>query len=203
MNNSILIIFNTNEVVTEELIHNAQGLKQRFCDIVTSNEVLKNQKMLINYKAIIDCTVNHLFYNSNLKMKNGREFTESNYTYLKTASNKFIIKAPNTSRLTSTYFNTSKQIMELYQKDYNEFISIVKFISKKIPELKNIYNFEESVTTNNGLILNMEINSNNSNQKTYKLVKEIPQNPENNIEYVTYDDIFILNQLKNIIDNIK
>ena len=51
----------------------------------------------------------------------------------------------------------------------------------------------------------MELNSINSNQKVYKLVKKLPisQNQNNNIEYITYDDIFILNELKNIIDNIK
>ena len=203
--NVILIIFSTNEIVTKEIIHNADGLKQRFCDIVTSDEVLKNQKMLINYKAIIDCTVNNIFYNSNLKMKNGREITEQNYTYLKTVSNKFIIKAPNTSCLTSTYFNKSKQILESYQKDYNTFLSIINFISSKIPELKNIYNFEKAIEPEKGLILNMELNSINSNQKVYKLVKKLPisQNQNNNIEYITYDDIFILNELKNIIDNIK
>ena len=197
----ILIIFNTNKVITKEVIDNAHGLKYSFCDITTIDEILANKERLGEYKAVIDCTDNTMFYNGQKSMKNGVEFTEQEIKYIKTSTNKFISTGPNISRLTATQFNQSKQVMEQFTKDYDDYLKVINFMIKKIPEIRNINIFDNAMKTE-GLILDFEI-KNNFNRKQYKLVKKVPENKEQNTEYVTYDDIFILNELKNIIDFIK
>lgn len=197
----ILIIFNTNKVITKEVIDNAHGLKYSFCDITTIDEILANKERLGEYKAVIDCTDNTMFYNGQKSMKNGVEFTEQEIKYIKTSTNKFISTGPNISRLTATQFNQSPQVMENFTKDLNEYIKVINFITKKIPETRNINIFDNAMKTD-GLVLNLEI-KNNFNKKQYKLVKKVPKQKEPNTEYVTYDDIFILRELEKIIDYIK
>lgn len=197
----ILIIFNTNKAITKEIVDNAHGLRYRFCDIMTIDDVLNNKQCLLEYKAVIDCTDNLMFYKGQKAMKNGVEFTDNNIKYIKTSTNKFISTGPNISRLTATQFNQSKQVMEQFTKDYDDYLKVINFMIKKIPEIRNINIFDNAMKTE-GLILDLEI-KNNFNRKQYKLVKKVPENKEQNTEYVTYDDIFILNELKNIIDFIK
>lgn len=197
----ILIIFNTNKAITKEVIDNAYGLRYNFCDIMTIDDVLSNKQCLLEYKAVIDCTDNYVFYNGQKSMKNGVEFTDNNIQYIKTSTNKFISTGPNISRLTATQFNQSKQVMEQFTKDYNDYLIVINFMIKKIPEIRNINIFDNAMKTE-GLILDFEV-KNNFNKKQYKLVKKVPETKEQNTEYVTYDDIFILNELKNIIDFIK
>lgn len=197
----ILIIFNTNKAITKEVIENAHGLRYRFCDIMTIEDVLMNKQCLLEYKAVIDCTDNSMFYNGQKSIKNGVEFTENGIQYIKTSTNKFISTGPNISRLTATQFNQSQIVMENFNKDYSEYLKTINFITKKIPETRNINIFDNAMKTD-GLILDFEI-KNNFNKKQYKLVKSVPENKEPNTEYVTYDDIFILNELNKIIDFIK
>lgn len=197
----ILIIFDTNKVVTKEIIDNAHGLKYRFCDITTLEELLNNKEMLSNYKGVIDCTSNNKFYERQKAMKNGAEFTENNIRYIKTGTNKILCTGPNISRLTATQFNQSQQIMENFKKDFDEYISIINFVIKKIPETRNILSFDKAMNED-GIYLNLELKS-NINKKQYKLVKRIPDQKENNTEYVLYDNIFILEELKKVIDFIK
>lgn len=197
----ILIIFNTNKAITKEIIENAHGLRYSFCDITTIDNVLANKEKLIEYKAVIDCTDNTIFYKSQKSMKNGVELTEQEIKYIKTSTNKFISTGPNISRLTATQFNQSQQVMENFNKDLNEYIKTINFITKKIPETRNINIFDNAMKTD-GVILDLEI-KNNFNKKQYKLVKKVPEQKEINTEYVTYDDIFILRELEKIIDFIK
>ena len=203
MKNLILIVFETNKSIGKEIIQHSQGLKQRYCDIITEEELQKNKEILKDYKAMIDCTTNGKLYNYNKNIYRGVELKEQNFTYLKTASGKIIIMAPNTSRLTSTFFNTNETILNNFKKDYNEYLSVINFVVNKLPETKNINNFEKSINED-GLILNSVLeNINQSKAKIYKLVKEIPVEKAENIEYITYDNIFILNELKKVIDFIK
>ena len=83
-----------------------------------------------------------------------------------------------------------------------EYKSLIKFLIYKIPELKNKVNFNKAITQNIGINLN-EVVQNNRIGITYKLVKEIPETKEQGVEYITFDNIFILNELKKIIDTIR
>lgn len=197
----ILIIFNTNKIITKDIINNAYGLKYKFCDIMAIDDVMNNKKCLLEYRAVIDCTDNSVFYNGQKMMKNGVEFTNNNIKYIKTSTNKFICTGPNISRLTATQFSKTDQIMEQFTKDYNDYLSIINFMIKKVPEIRNVNIFDNAMKTE-GLIIDIETKK-KFNQKQYKLVKKLPEVKEENTEYVTYDDIFILNELKNIIDFIK
>ena len=49
----------------------------------------------------------------------------------------------------------------------------------------------------------MKFVQNNRIGITYKLVKEIPETKEQGVEYIMFDNIFILNELKKIIDTIR
>lgn len=201
MNNYILIIFDTNKIITEEVIRNANGLKYKFCDIITLDELLKNKNCLLNYKGVIDCTTKKEFYQAQKMMKNGVEYTENKINYIKTSTNKFLSTGPNISRLTAMQFNQSKEIMINFQKDFNEYITVINFIISKIPETRNKINFDKAIQ-NDGIDITSELHK-KINTKNYKLVKQLPKEKETNTEYITYDDIIILNKLKEIIEFIK
>lgn len=194
----ILIIFDTNNIITEETIKNAHGLKYQFCDITTLNEVLKNKSELKKYRAILDCTVNNVFYNSQKRIKNGYELIEKGIKYIKTSTNNFIGAGPNISQLTATKFNSSRIVLDNFKKDYNSYITTIRFLLKKIPETKNQINFDTAIKTV-GIDISSEIKK-NKNEKVYKLVKEIPSAKDPNVEYITYENVMILNKLKEIID---
>lgn len=197
----ILIIFDTNKIITKDIIENSHGLNHTFCKIITMNDFLSDVSVISKYKAIIDCSTQNKLYNNFLSKKNGVEFTENGFCYIKTARNNFVTKGPNISRLTSTLFNKSEQIVANYKKDYSEYLSIINFIISKIPELRNKQSFEKAIKTDE-IILDYELVGKPMKSK-YVLVKNIPEIKEQGTEYITYDDIFILNELKNIIEYIK
>lgn len=203
MNKYILILFETNKIISKEIIDNSHGLKYKFCDIVTWEYLLKNKEILKNYKGVIDCTNNKVFYNGQKAMKNGAEYTENKICYIKTSTNKFLSTGPNISRLTAVQFNNSKEILENFKKDFDEYIKVINFILSKIPETRNKILFDTALKENIGIDISYEIKSKNINKKTYKLVKEVPVDKEDNTEYITYDGIMILNELQKVIDCIK
>lgn len=201
MEEKILIVFETNKAITKETIDNAMGLKFKYCNITTIEDIYANKIKMTDYIGILDCTFKKVIFNHQIAAKKGVKYTENNIEYIKTSTNRFVICEPSITQLTANLYSNNTTVLEKQKKDMEEYKSLIKFLFYKIPELKNKINFNKAIKENTGINLN-EIVKNNRMGITYKLVKEIPENKEQGVEYITFDNIFILNELKKIIDTI-
>jgi len=110
-------------------------------------------------------------------------------------NNKIVCAGPNLSQLTICNSNNIS-VQEKFQESYSKYNKIIDFLISKNQFLRNKDSFDKS--TIDGLILNDVIKTNQ--YKIYKLVYSIPEVKEPNVEYVTFENIEILNELKNIIE---
>ena len=81
---------------------------------------------------------------------------------------------------------------EIFEKNINEYRDKVLFLTNKDPEYKNLLNFEKAI--NEGIDFSDFVKVNNNN-KTYKLINKIPDKKEENVIYVTPENIEILHKL--------
>lgn len=202
MEEKILIIFETNKAVDKETINDAMGLKFKYCNITTLEDIYASKIKMTDYIGIIDCTFKKIIFNHQIASKKGVKYTENNIEYIKTSTNRFVVCGPTITQLSATLYSNNQSVLEKYKKDMEEYKSLIKFLIYKIPELRSKSNFNKAITQNIGINLN-EVVQNNRIGITYKLVKEIPETKEQGVEYITFDNIFILNELKKIIDTIR
>lgn len=194
--NIILVIFNKNENLLKNKNLAETGLMFKFCDICYLEELDKN--VLPKYKAICDCTDSFAIYNSFISKKKGVELTENNFKFIKTPRNNFLIKG---CTLTQLYANekASNSIKEQVRENLKKYKLSLDFILKKIPETRNKIIFEEGISK--GIdITDYVTNKSSKSEKVYKLVNEIPKYTEPNTEYLTYENVFILEKIKNIFE---
>lgn len=202
MEEKILIVFETNQAITKETIDNSMGLKFKYCNITTLEDIYSNKIKMTDYTGILDCTFKKVIFNHQIAAKKGVKYIENNVEYIKTSTNRFVLCGPSITQLTASLYSNNQSVLEKQKKDMEEYKSLIKFLIYKIPELKSKANFNKAITQNIGINLN-EVVQNNRMGITYKLVKEIPENKEQGVEYITFDNIFILNELKKIIDTIR
>lgn len=202
MEEKILVIFETNKAVTKDAIDNSTGLKFKYCDLTTLEDIYASKIKMTDYTGIIDCTFKKIIFNHQIAAKKGVKYIENNIEYIKTSTNRYVVCGPTITQLTATIYSSSESVVEKQKKDMEEYKSLIAFVAKKIPELRNKINFNKAISKNIGINLN-EIIKTNRMEVTYKLVKELPETKEEGVEYITFDNIFILNELKKIIDTIK
>ncbi|MGL5718300.1 MAG: hypothetical protein ACRCX2_35175 [Paraclostridium sp.] len=188
----IAIIFSSNNDNTVEDIKSFEGLKRRFCEVITQEEIKINPDILKQYAGMLDCTNNHIFYNGSLSRKSGTEFKSGDKTYVKTATNKFIVTGPSIFQLTATKYNKTPNIVESEKKSYDSYNGSLNFLYSLIREINNTLMYEEGIK-NEGIVLNEILEKNNS--KIYKLVREIPKSKDSNTIYITPEDVRILKEI--------
>lgn len=187
--NKILVVFESNNLVSEENIKNANGLARRNCDICTLKELICDPNIISKYKCMVDCTFDHKIYNGYLNKKKGILIKEE-FSFLRTPTNRFVIKAPNISQMTITNFTKSDIIKNKFAENLEDYNNRIQFISLKVPEYKNKQNFE------NGIKVGIDYsNFVNNKEKRYILINEIPEHKEPGVVYITPNDVDILEKL--------
>ncbi len=201
MPQAILILFESNTAISEEtILDETSALQRRFCDISTIENVKKNPSIVKEYQYLLDCTFDNKFYMKYLNNKQG-QMIKGEFPYIKTATNKIIIQGPNISRLTAMKYSKSESIKEKVQQDIKEYDDKINFLISKEPKLKNILNYEEGMRTN-GIDVTSYIKNSNG-KKIYKLINNIPENYDENIVYITPNEINILEAFIKMSENIK
>lgn len=197
----ILVLFESNIAISEEtLLDETSALQRRFCDVSTIENVKKNPSIVKEYQYLVDCTFDNKFYMKYLKNKQG-QLIKGEFPYIKTATNKIIVQGPNISRLTAGKYSQSEAMKEKVQQDIQEYDDRINFLISKEPKLKNILNYEEGMKTT-GIDVTSYIKSNNS-KKIYKLINNIPEKYDENIVYITPNEIEILKAFVKYSENIK
>lgn len=194
MKNLILVIFESNNYFTKEMIKSSDSLKKRFSDIITLEEVQLNPDILREYRAIIDCTLNFKFYQNYLVNKIGFQIKDGLYEYLKTPKGNLIAKGKTITQLSFLNQNPTTEEINKQKNNMNNFNNMIIYIATKIPEYRNIINYEDGITHDGIIFTDLVKNS----KKQYKVVKEIPENGEANTEYVTPNEIEIIHKLLEI-----
>ena len=190
MNNKILIVFEETNQFKKDQISELVNLSRKECVITTIDELSKN-KNIKDFCSVVDCTFDNKIFNKN--KEKGTVLKNDNIVYLiLKENNKIVCAGPNLSQL--TICNISVQ--EKFQESYSKYNKIIDFLISKNQFLRNKDSFDKS--TIDGLVLNDVIKTNQ--YKIYKLVYSIPEVKEPNVEYVTFENIEILNELKNIIE---
>lgn len=201
MPQAILVLFESNTAISEEtILDETSALQRRFCDISTIENIKKNPSIIKEYQYLVDCTFDNKFYMKYLKNKQGN-IIKGEFPYIKTATNKIIIQGPNISRLTAMKYSKSESIKEKVQQDIKEYDDKINFLISKEPKLKNILNYEEGMRTN-GIDVTSYIKNSNG-KKIYKLINNIPENYDENIVYITPNEINILEAFIKMSENIK
>lgn len=189
ISNKIIIVFETNNLITSDEIKSSLVIKRKYSDIYTLDEIYKDSNILKNYNYLLDCTFENKIFKQYLNNKKGILIKEK-YDYIKTSTNKIILAGPNISQLTVAIYN--KDMNEIFEKNINEYRDKVLFLTNKDPEYKNLLNFEKAI--NEGIDFSDFVKVNNNN-KTYKLINKIPDKKEENVIYVTPENIEILHKL--------
>lgn len=194
MNDKILILFEENQKFKKEELSQFVNLSRPDCEILTLEELIKKNN-LKDFFSVVDCTFDHKLFNKN--KEKGQILKTDNLEYLiLSENNKMICKGPNLSQL-STYNSTNEAILEKFKESLNLYNKAIDFLIHKNMFLRNKKSFQEA-SSNSGIIMNDVIKGNK--YKIYKLVYSIPEIKEPNTEYILFDNIEILNTLKNIID---
>lgn len=189
--NKIIIVFETNNLVKSEDIKSSLSLKRKYADIYTLEEIQTNQKILLEYTYLLDCTFDNKIF-SNFKNNKKGIIIKEDYEYIKTPTNKIILNGPNISQLTIAKYSNDSKILNKFEETINEYNKKILFLTKKDPVYNNIQNFEKGVEK--GIIFNEFVN-NAKTDKIYKLVLKIPKEKEPNVIYVTVSDIEVLHKL--------
>ena len=179
MNNKILIVFEETNQFKKDQISELVNLSRKECVITTIDELSKN-KNIKDFCSVVDCTFDNKIFNKNKE---------------KGENNKIVCAGPNLSQLTICNSNNIS-VQEKFQESYSKYNKIIDFLISKNQFLRNKDSFDKS--TIDGLVLNDVIKTNQ--YKIYKLVYSIPEVKEPNVEYITFENIEILNELKNIIE---
>lgn len=196
----ILIVFESNNVISDEDIYSAGGIKKRFCEIVTLTNMKNNQDKYKHYNYMLDCTFDNKFFNWNLNSKKGTIIKYNGFDYLKTATGKLILKGPNVSQLTVTRFSKSQSIMEKFEKDLADYNNKIDFLISQNKDLVNILNYEKGIK--NGIDVTSFIHSTNKASR-YLLVSELPEIKDESITYILPDNIKMLESFLKIAEYIK
>lgn len=193
MNNKILIVFEETNQFKKDQILELVNLSRKECVITTIDELSKN-KNIKDFCSVVDCTFDNKIFNKN--KEKGTVLKNDNIVYLiLKENNKIVCAGPNLSQLTICNSNNIS-VQEKFQESYSKYNKIIDFLISKNQFLRNKDSFDKS--TIDGLVLNDVIKTNQ--YKIYKLVYSIPEVKEPNVEYVTFENIEILNELKNIIE---
>jgi hypothetical protein len=193
MNNKILIVFEETNQFKKDQISELVNLSRKECVITTIDELSKN-KNIKDFCSVVDCTFDNKIFNKN--KEKGTILKTDNIVYLiLKENNKIVCAGPNLSQLTICNSNNIS-VQEKFQESYSKYNKIIDFLISKNQFLRNKDSFDKS--TIDGLILNDVIKTNQ--YKIYKLVYSIPEVKEPNVEYITFENIEILNELKNIIE---
>jgi len=193
MNDRILVVFEETNQLKKEQISELVNLSRKECVITTIDELSKN-KNIKDFCSVVDCTFDNKIFNKN--KEKGTVLKNDNIIYLiLKENNKIVCAGPNLSQLTICNSNNIS-VQEKFQESYSKYNKIIDFLISKNQFLRNKDSFDKS--TIDGLILNDVIKTNQ--YKIYKLVYSIPEVKEPNVEYVTFENIEILNELKNIIE---
>lgn len=202
MKDEILIVFETNKVVTKEILNDAIGLKRSDCIIVTLDEVVNYQVNPKEYFAILDGTVNNKIIQMN--KEKGVLLKENGIPFLQlTQNNVFVVPAPNISQLTALHFDSSERSRSLFQDAIKEYDNKINFLKNKNVKLRTKNDFQQAYPTT-GIILNPLMEENNGNlKKVYKLIKDIPEQKETNVEYLTLEHLEILHDIEKLLHYIK
>lgn len=193
MNNKILIVFEETNQFKKDQISELVNLSRKECVITTIDELSKN-KNIKDFCSVVDCTFDNKIFNKN--KEKGTVLKNDNIVYLiLKENNKIVCAGPNLSQLTICNSNNIS-VQEKFQENYSKYNKIIDFLISKNQFLRNKDSFDKS--TIDGLVLNDVIKTNQ--YKIYKLVYSIPEVKEPNVEYVTFENIEILNELKNIIE---
>lgn len=193
MNNKILIVFEETNQFKKDQISELVNLSRKECVITTIDELSKN-KNIKDFCSVVDCTFDNKIFNKN--KEKGTVLKNDNIVYLiLKENNKIVCAGPNLSQLTICNSNNIS-VQEKFQESYSKYNKIIDFLISKNQFLRNKDSFDKSTT--DGLVLNDVIKTNQ--YKIYKLVYSIPEVKEPNVEYVTFENIEILNELKNIIE---
>jgi hypothetical protein len=193
MNNKILIVFEETNQFKKDQISELVNLSRKECVITTIDELSKN-KNIKDFCSVVDCTFDNKIFNKN--KEKGTILKTDNIVYLiLKENNKIVCAGPNLSQLTICNSNNIS-VQEKFQESYSKYNKIIDFLISKNQFLRNKDSFDKS--TIDGLVLNDVIKTNQ--YKIYKLVYSIPEVKEPNVEYITFENIEILNELKNIIE---
>lgn len=193
MNNKILIVFEETNQFKKDQISELVNLSRKECVITTIDELSKN-KNIKDFCSVVDCTFDNKIFNKN--KEKGTILKTDNIVYLiLKENNKIVCAGPNLSQLTICNSNNIS-VQEKFQESYSKYNKIIDFLISKNQFLRNKDSFDKS--TIDGLVLNDLIKTNQ--YKIYKLVYSIPEVKEPNVEYITFENIEILNELKNIIE---
>lgn len=193
MNNKILIVFEETNQFKKDQISELVNLSRKECVITTIDELSKN-KNIKDFCSVVDCTFDNKIFNKN--KEKGTILKTDNIVYLiLKENNKIVCAGPNLSQLTICNSNNIS-VQEKFQESYSKYNKIIDFLISKNQFLRNKDSFDKS--TIDGLILNDVIKTNQ--YKIYKLVYSIPEVKGPNVEYITFENIEILNELKNIIE---
>ena len=193
MNNKILIVFEETNQFKKDQISELVNLSRKECVITTIDELSKN-KNIKDFCSVVDCTFDNKIFNKN--KEKGTILKTDNIVYLiLKENNKIVCAGPNLSQLTICNSN-NVSVQEKFQESYSKYNKIIDFLISKNQFLRNKDSFDKS--TIDGLVLNDVIKTNQ--YKIYKLVYSIPEVKEPNVEYITFENIEILNELKNIIE---
>ena len=193
MNNKILIVFEETNQFKKDQISELVNLSRKECVITTIDELSKN-KNIKDFCSVVDCTFDNKIFNKN--KEKGTILKTDNIVYLiLKENNKIVCAGPNLSQLTICNSNNIS-VQEKFQESYSKYNKIIDFLISKNQFLRNKDSFDKS--TRDGLVLNDVIKTNQ--YKIYKLVYSIPEVKEPNVEYITFENIEILNELKNIIE---
>ena len=193
MNNKILIVFEETNQFKKDQISELVNLSRKECVITTIDELSKN-KNIKDFCSVVDCTFDNKIFNKN--KEKGTILKTDNIVYLiLKENNKIVCAGPNLSQLTICNSNNIS-VQEKFQESYSKYNKIIDFLISKNQFLRNKDSFNKS--TIDGLVLNDVIKTNQ--YKIYKLVYSIPEVKEPNVEYITFENIEILNELKNIIE---
>jgi hypothetical protein len=193
MNEKILVLFEETQKYKKEDLTQFISLNRKETTVSTLEEVLKN-KTIKDFYYILDCTFEHKAFNANVNK--GQKLKQGTIEYLLVNDNKGIIcKGPNISQL-STYNSTVPAIKEKFEESLKLYNDCIDFLIRKNIRLRNKDSFNKGTDT--GLIMNDVLSG--SKSKTYKLVYTLPEIKEPGVEYVLFDNIEILEKLKQIID---
>lgn len=191
MSDKILVLFEENQKYKKDDLTQFISLNRKEIEMTTLEEILKN-KNLKDFSYIVDCTYDHKVFKAN----KGQRLKQLNIEYMLVNKNNAIIcKGPNISQL-STFNSTVPAIKEKFEEALKLYNDCIDFLIKKNINLRNKDSFNKGTDT--GLIMNDVLNG--SKSKIYKLVYKLPEVKEPGVEYVLFDNIEILEKLKNIID---
>jgi hypothetical protein len=188
----IAILFSTNNINKSEDIKNYTGLQRRFCEVITMDEVKLNPRILTEYAGLLDCSEGNLVYNGKIRNNSGKEYKKNDQTYIKTATNKFIVNGPTITQLTASMFSQKEEILQREKNTYEVYDAALEFLYSLIKPIQNILNYELAMTTN-GILINDILGK--TNEKVYKLVKTLPEKRDSNTVYITPDEIKVLNEI--------